>query len=526
MNKLYRLLIVVCFVPGCLFAQDWQCIRPAVTASYVDTTDLTAQNAKNTMWIIHLDSVSQHQGWIYYYGYPTIRNINHYLNGAADIYCYNAFGPSRMGIAMSAQGGENYFFNSAGDGIRFSTFRQPNDPWICCRITDTTRLYATVIKTDMEEVMGVHDSVKYIMFQARDDAGKPVLHAMNSQIFKLSKHFGMITLYDFYTFPDVQLQNPFFEPVHILAGIDSSGTVIAQHNLTPREVYNILPGDIFHRYYGGYDPHYLLPISEEICLIQDTIWNTTHDSVTLKIDRYYHRFNGQPDGVHLYGRDTIFESYCVSPNEGSGLGSYPEQTVLYNDTSGVLTAVNSFSQLRTMDYNARWVKSKGKSFNKIGSYCADTLFGDIVGPDHDFIIDYYIAGCGGPYYEHGRTDCYHDYHSVFLKLVYFKKGTETWGTPIDTTSWGVPEKLSADTLYHHLRIFPNPVTETVTAFAACDKGACLKLVVFSLAGMKVGEYPIEPGEQTLSLANYSPGMYYAILYQDGKKIGFQKIAKY
>jgi len=526
MNKLYSSIFLVCLIPYYLDAQDWQCIRAGVTASYVDTTDLTHENAKNTMWVIHIDSSGVYQGWTYFYGFPKIRNISRYSNGAADIYCYDATGPSRMGIAMAAQGGENFFFNSAGDGIRFSTLRQAGDPWICCRITDTTKLYAAVTKVEVESVVGVVDSVKYIIFQAKDNAGSPVSHPLNDQVLKLSKNFGMITLFDFYSFPDAEFQNPSSEPVHILAGIDSSGNVTGEHNLTLKEVYDIAPGDVFHRYYGGYDPHYLPPVSEEICLILDTARNATQDSVTLKISRYYHRFNGQPDGVHIYGRDTIYESYGVTPKVRTSLDNYPEQTLFFADTGGSVTSVNSFSQNRTADYNARWVKSSGRSFDKAGSYCADTLFGDIIGPEHDYIIDYYIAGCGGPYYEHGHTDWYHDYHSEFLKLVYFKKGSETWGAPFDTSTWGVPEKLAADSFNNHLRIFPNPATESVTLLAESDKGAELELVIYSLAGMKAGVYPIKPGEQPLSLAKYRAGMYYAKLYRNGKMIGFQKIVKY
>ena len=77
-----------------------------------------------------------------------------------------------------------------------------------------------------------------------------------------------------------------------------------------------------------------------------------------------------------------------------------------------------------------------------------------------------------------------------------------------------------------VKIFPNPARNDVSVIVNSQSGEGLVLVIFSMSGLKAGEYIVIPGEQTLSLANFRAGMYYAMLYQDGKMVGFQKIMKY
>ncbi len=194
------------------------------------------------MWCVNIDSVRIHQGWTYHYGYRTTRlyslTIGSYYE---NFYCYDPNGASRMSIAMSALGGENFFFNSAGDGIRISTLSQLDQPWICCRINDTTHLYASVTSEAIEPVLGVDDSVKYISFQAKRNTGELVTHPFNNKLFKLSKHFGMITLFDFYEFPNYTSNNP----VHWLRGSSVSGNEIGDQNLSYKEIFSFNPGDVF-----------------------------------------------------------------------------------------------------------------------------------------------------------------------------------------------------------------------------------------------------------------------------------------
>jgi len=525
MKSAVRIIIfLIIAVPISINAQDWQCLREGITATFVDTSNLN-QNTQHTAWVVHIDSVGVHQGWNYHYGFHQIRQIsdtNNYPNGYES--CYDAYGPSRMGVAMSALGGENFFFNSAGQGIRISTLRLPGQPWICCGLSDTSLLYATVTSMDVETILGEPDSVKYISFQAKSNAGTLLPHPMNSQVFVLSKHFGIITLYDFYSFPDYSVGYSLNIPVHLLAGIESDVSRKGDYNLNLKEVYMLAPGDIFHTVEGGSDPHYSPPKTEAISIVIDSVWNPNHNSITYTFSRFYHYFNGQPDGVHIYAKDTVSFSYSIFSDACSGFDNFPEQTGFCYDTSGTLKSVSSFSQYRGGSYNSRRVKYKENSY-KPYSFCSDTLVG-LHGSygESSYSSEYYIEGCGGKYYYYSYTNSYHDTHASYYNLVYFKKGSETWGTALDTTNWIIPHAIP-DTEQVRLILYPNPSNDLVTLEIPGSENPDYRLEIFSLSGIKISEMKVTESKFTFNISDYRKGMYFLRMYKENLQVGQQKLVK-
>ena len=525
MNITYRfLMLMIVLIPLQIQAQDWQCVRVGVTATFVDTSTLN-QNTQHTAWMVHIDSVRVHQGWNYYYGFHQIRKIseiNNYPHGYES--CFDAYGPSRMGVAMSELGGENFFFNSAGQGIRISTLRQSGQSWICCGLSDTSLLYATVASMDVKSILGEADSVKYISFQAKSNTGKLLTHPMNSQIFVLSKHFGMITLYDFYSFPNYSAGYPLYSPVHLLAGMETAGSYKGEHNLNLNEVYMIAPGDVFHTVEGGSDPHYSPPKTETISVVIDSAWSPDHNSITFTFSRFYHYYNGQPDGKHIYGKDTITRTYSTHPDACSGFDNFPEQTGFCFDTSGTLKSVSSFIQYRGSSYNSRRVKNKTNTYMPY-SFCSDTLVGMLKQyVESSFISKSYIDGCGGMYYYYSSTNSYHDTHVTFYNLVYFKKDSETWGKPLDTTKWIIPNSIP-DTKQVRLIIYPNPSNDLVTVEIPGSENPDYRLEIFSLSGIKISEMKVAENKFTFNISDYREGMYFLKLFKVNLQVGQEKLIK-
>jgi hypothetical protein len=522
------LLLILIFVSIEIKAQDWQCVRPGVTATFIDTALLNAYYNKHTMWVINIDSVKVHQGWTYHYGFAKMRLISFkdtYPNGYE--YCYDAYGPSRMGIAMSALGGENFFFNSAGDGIRISTLKQPGESWICCRISDTTRLDAMVTSLGTDTIFGVVDSVKYISFQAKSISGELISHIMNDQVFVLSKEFGMITLYDFYSFPDYTPPSYINEsPVHLLAGIAKQGFIAGAQNLTYREIFSFEPGDEFHTKFveNSMVPYYNGIETNTISRVLTSAWNSTNDAVTYQISRHIDYWSGWDDQPHYYTLDTIFRSYSFFSEHISGVNYYPEQSIFSYDTSGALKTVNSLIQYTNSDYNSRRVKSLEYNNIRPISLCADTLvgysewyWGESPG------IEQYIDGCGGPYFSGGSTTEYHS-RSTYFYLFYFKKGSETWGTPWDTTGWVLPHTIP-DSQQFKVNIYPNPAFGQVNIEIPDEENADYRLEIFSLSGIKISEMNFTDSKFTFSISDYPKGMYFLKLYMDNLLVGQQKLVK-
>jgi hypothetical protein len=520
-RKIRLSLCIFIAFPFSLFAQDWQCVRDGVTATFVDTSILN-QNTQHTAWVVHIDSVRVHQGWNYHYGFHKIRqisDINNYPNGYES--CYDAYGPSRMGVAMSALGGENFFFNSDNQGIRISALQQPGQSWICCGISDTSMLFATVTSVGFEPVLGVADSVKYISFQAKSNSGVLLPHPMNTHVFKLSKHFGMITLFDFYSFPQY-IDN---SPVHFLAGISSSGITNGDQNLMYKEIYSFSPGDEFHTdYVADKGPHWGGSQTKTINKVLSAFWNSTHDTVIYQVSRLVDDWSGWYDLPHYYTLDTILRSYSFSSKFSFGLDYFPEQSVFSFDTTGQLKTVNSFIQYRGNDYNTRRVKQQGDGHSPI-SFCSDTLVGSHQSYWGNTSSEYkYIDGCGGPYYHFGSSDFYHDYYETFLRLVYFKKGSETWGKPWDTAGWMLPN-ATPDLQQFKVNIYPNPAFGQVNIEIPDAEKPDYRLVIFSLSGIKISEMKITESKFTFNISDYQTGMYFLKLYKGNLQVGQQKLIK-
>lgn len=518
----FPLLLVIIGVPATANAQDWQCVYQNMTSTFSDTAKITVSHPINTMWVVNIDSVKVIQGWNYHFGYRKPRLISETpFSGTYGMeYCFDPFGPSRMGVAMSALGGENFFFNSSGDGIRFSTLMPTNQPWICCRITDTTRLDAMVASTGIETVLGVADSVKYISFQAKRITGELISHPINNQVFKLSKHFGMLTLFDFYVFPNY----PSGSEVHLLTGISSQGQVSGEQNLSYKEVFSFSPGDEFHTDYGGSDPHYSPPMNKVVKRVLESKLNSTLDTVTYKMSLFYHSFNGQPDGKHIYGRDTIIETYSILSDKCNGVDNFPEQTIFCFNTNGTLKSVNSYNQFRNSRYNSRRVKEEKENYVPC-SFCADTLVGISKTQLEDGNwLQYYIDGCGGPFYYYSYTNWYHDTQTTFFNLVYFKKGNETWGTPLDTTDWVVPQILQEQEKVP-ISIYPNPSGDMVTVEIPIKEKTAYWLEIITLTGNKIIGMEIFDSKSTFDISSFGKGMYILKLFDENLQVGQQKLIK-
>jgi len=514
--KIFFFLAFLGPFPG--LSQDWQCVREGVTATFVDTMKyFNNYRPYNSMWAVNVDSVESKAGWTYYYGYVHPRLVSSgYISGTSKYaYCYDAFAPSRMGISFSAKDGENFFFNSGGNGVRISTLRKIGESWICCKINDTSNLYATVAFNGIENVLGQADSVKTIFFQAKRLNGEFVNHPMNNNQFKLSKHFGMITLYDFYEFPQYSIDYPLYSPVHILAGLKSSFYNVGEKSLTYKDIFTFTPGDIFHTIEGGSNSHYILPSKKTISIILDAVWNKENDTVTYKICNLIDYYNGWSDSKHIYYRETIFKSYGINSNDCMGFNSLPEQTTICYNSSGTIKSVNSFVQAFSKDYNSRWIKMQGKKSTP-DSYCADTL----VQRDQNGFNYFYIEGCGGPYYELGGYVDHDIYNRSYYRLVYFKKGTEIWGDPIDTSKWPLPEKEPI-----RIILYPNPSSSQLTIAMPDSLEGKKKLEIYNIAGVKTDEILFEATKFSFNISNYPNGMYFIKIYKENLLLDKQKFIK-
>lgn len=513
--------LMISFLHSMVSAQDWQCIQNEATTFFIDTTDYYYQpNMQNTVWAARIDSVRDSDGYRYFYGYHSLRQVS-FIYGYWSYECLDPKGASRIGKCMSSGPDGNFFFNSKGDAIRICTDKHAGDSWICCRINDTTRLYAFINEETVDSILGNPDSVKYMTFEARHINGQVVSHPLNGKPFVLSKHFGMITLYDFFVFPAYSQE---LNPFHVLCGIDSDSSKQGIQNLTKKRIYSFSPGDLFHTFFKDWWSDNYTDSHETRILntILDSTWNADGSEVIYRVARFTDDWFGLGT-EHNYTRDTVNWVYNFSPGESQILDKLPGETCYVYSDSNELKSANTYVQYpgKTGSYHSRYFKTLNATYFP-ASYCSDTLVGISTSPESISGSSYFIEGCGGGYYSYGWNDGHWYYHKQY-SLVYYKKGEETYGTPINTSTWldpnALPEEEKSGSL---ISLYPNPASNKITIKINRIETNSVKLQIYDLLNRKVKEYDVDGTFTILNIEDLSKGLFLVKVFDGHRIIGIGK----
>jgi hypothetical protein len=509
-NVLFGIFILLI---SSLYAQDWQCIHDSTTTFY--------ENLNKVTIAVRVDSSQVRDGYRYYYGNHVFRSVYYEATEYDVLYCADHEGASYIGNAMSAGEGGNFFFNLNGNAIRFCTNLQPGIPWICCNLSDSTRLMAMTTDLRFENVLGIMDSVKYISLQAVSNSGDSISNTLNGTAIELSKTFGILTMYDFYNFPNT---SGYFR----LSGYHSPAYDLGENNLANLQIYTWAPGDEFHTIRSGEDySASFIATTKRITWVIDSTWNTTHDSITYLLQYFEDEWYGVGADEHNYNKGSTIAKYSVKDRSCNGLDLLPTEPVLYFQDDTTLKSACFNSQFRDQNgkYNNRFIKQRGSTYNAT-SYCSDTLVGRMIYNTGGTSIDYYyIDGLGGPYWNSYYRDMYY-WLNTWYSLVYYKKGPETWGTPFDTSTWHKPDAINeAINSGSKIKLYPNPASELVTLEILDFGKGKFRLEIVTLLGIKVDEMNVLSDDFTFSVSNYNKGMYFLRLFDDNRFVGQQKLVK-
>ena len=425
------LLFLFVLSTQCLFAQNYQAICTPGTTFY--------RSPVNSFMAFRRDSVIPvGNSDTTFISYRAIRDTSMGMD------CADTSNGSILGRKIvKTHDGWFFFFNQPGDTVKINSQASLNQTWKFCILPGNGYLEAKITSIIPDSVLGLIDNVKVITFQAKDAANNNISNIMNQKSIKLSQHYGLSKMLDVYSIPN---DTDFL----VLAG--KTIPVLGIHDLTWQEIYNFDVGDIFHYWFwsngegmrtikkilskttfGNDSIAYTMEHCEKILEAFSPYYETVHDTINVT-----YSLNSMPDNILLsrlpdeFIRNNIIAdaySYSMFASQNRKVKSIFQNEYLYSG--------------RYNNEDTCWRRSEGYyTFSVKGNYAEG------LGKTLDYL---YWYNEGLP--QHMEED-----------LVYYKKGSEIWGTPVSTDCFslvGIPQTGKKEIT---VSITPNPVETQAEIF--------------------------------------------------------------
>jgi hypothetical protein len=438
------------------FSQPYQAIRKHVPSCYI------ANSA--------VGSVSPFWGAKRYYECIDIRNdslssdsvLYNFPVISADNDCFYPDTASWIGrkILIGADG-DFIFFNAQSDTIHLKTLALHGDTFLFYRFANGNDVFAYVLDWDTLTVDGIPDSVKTFGFIVKNSSGVILPDTLSSLQIRLSKSYGLMTTFAFRDFPNDYTLYEFSG-----AGDLPGGTGV----LTIGEVYDFEVGDEFHQRYvetsnGGIVKHILHKI----------IW--PQDSVTYQVEQWKWQYFSGLQLFHTF--DTITYSNLNAPVIS---GYFPNEVMLED-----YTMIGLYRQYQDD------VFQKEISSRPTVACFPDSCY-------HTWCPIYqcttYYKGCGNDYFE--TAEAWNGYYRE-TKLLYFRKGSYEWGTPLT-----IPVGISEAGVHDKTDIF----VEEKKLFIRSPKSGNNQINIFNVSGGLMFTYAgFVDNNFSIDIASFPAGVY-------------------
>ncbi len=414
--------------------------------------------------------------------------------------CLSPYQPSWAGSKIIIRkDGTNIYFNRENDSIVIKTQAKLNDNWIAYQKLDSILITAEVVAYDTAVVLGLVDSVKTIRFQVFDSIGAMLNHPYNDVSAKISKNFGWVLSPNFNQFPNWQSEYEFLLLFnsYTLVGIDNPKLGI--QNLTWFDVFDFQPGDVLH-------------IKNSI--IQCGVSNGTN-RIKKIINTYLERADYADSIVYLIDHEERETNWadganvltCVHDTIKSVIRANPEFDILSGEP--IIDKDGDFLKMNIQSgYGEGDVKYVYQlPMTRQDEDCWEMLIFDGGGNS------YYLRGLGGGYYEDTGINGCDSYDNI---LVYYKKGSETWGTPFVFT--GVETLSNA----RNVTVYPNPASDKIVV-ETNDYQNPVTFELYSLGGNRVLCQTCYSAKQDVDMKSVENGLYFYKVSTSGQILKNGKI---
>ncbi|MCF8370366.1 MAG: T9SS type A sorting domain-containing protein [Bacteroidales bacterium] len=480
------LLLVSCIVISCVsFSQNYLLINPDKVAHFL--------NNQSDIYSIRIDSASVSGVGSTLYNHKV---LTHTSSGSCLLLLTDS---SWIGDRIIAKGNGDYlFFNKLNDSILVKTFSKVNDYWTCFRLNNGDYLEATLAAINPEPVNGSLDSVKRVSLQAKNSGNMNISHPLNGKEIMFSKSNGLVQFFNMQNFPDDT-------STYSLIGFHDPNA--DSTNVSASDIFNYDVGDEFH--YEDYSQSVFSPwmytYINRIKIILSKMVSVNQDTLTYLVERCETKINNStstnnPDTTSI--QDTITEQIILSNYTMLNTLSFePIDTNLNTFNSG-------YSQFSINQTHNRKQKTLYNFYNQTSHGCWEGILSD---PPASPLT--YIDGLGGGYYDLGPMNNH-------FQLVYYKKGSLTWGSPLicNPSSIGIANLQENEI---RVEIFPNPFSESTTiTINNFDQKDNLSLKLFVITGKEILSFPVSQKTFTLMKNSLPSGMYFYHIVNDRQEINY------
>jgi len=466
-----------------VLAQDYKALKTDASYYFYDSV-------VNDLIAIKIDSVVMSGNDILYFNFPQIRPTD-------NSFCHISDGASWLGDPVIEKPGGIFLFKTinAQDGIQTDTLVIKtqsilNEEWKFANFPfSDDHIDAQLTAIGNMTFLGLVDSVKIITLTRKNAAGMVVPNDINGEEIRLSKNHGLIRLPKFDAFND-------YIRFYDITGKTNPET----GNINPDlgTIFDFEVGDEIHTRF--YSDAFSFSSSTQIWKIKRITGKITSPSNDWKVYHYDICFlktiKTAPEWLplnetgHLSVSDTIF----LNSDFAVELAKQPNQTFM-DPLSSFMLSTSAFLKFQ------RPAKYLNYNYPFSASYPEDSCWSMVMvdgGCD-----PYYIKGLGGPYYDCPGNIFWYTYID---EIVYYKKGSETWGTPLDCDSL-----QHVDTKEYNskeaINFYPNPTTGTITVVIPYGIELPCNIEITDIAGLKSVSFHINQPKQSFDLGNLPAGLY-------------------
>jgi hypothetical protein len=488
MKLLIKLSAILTFIFQVLLiqnasGQDYKAIRAGGESLFID-------QVYNNQLAIRIDSTSLLNDELQYFNFKQIRPV-------LESDCFTPFGTSWLGDPVTELSDGTFLFRNVDSNTgelkgtitirsKASLFEKWN---LYLYPQSSDRVEAEITSIQVMSFLGLSDTVKVISLTRKDAQGMVVQDPVNDKEIHLSKNYGLIQLPKFDEFPA-------YPEMYTLCG--KTNPVAGNVNPGIRDVYDFNPGDEIHTHYLD-SPFWGLEGTSEYrikrylqkTISPDNLWVAyATENCFVKIQLTGFQQYSYTSG-HYTAEDTVFFNSTL----GMELSREPMETII-NDWMYTSLGSNQFARSSKLINYANPYHAPGA-----GSECWGMIAVDgICDP-------YYISGLGGPYYNCPSLIWE---NTLINEIVYYKKGTETWGIPLDCDSLlnvGVAELVKSPSV----QLFPNPSGGLLTCVLPAETRIPLLLDIYDISGRNVLEFILSELTTQLDISILTPGAYLYVI---------------